>query len=1068
VGTAAQRFECDNSSPWTVSRDGNRAVVAIPQLAGAEKLARELGTDSYTPENGIDWSPFATVPLSLANLFSSEGLLSGLNGSFLPEASRTFIHIAPGVQAIEVLNLAARIALESATLRLPLVSIEPRPPSAAKTSVIQIGFHPSANGRNSKPGTGSIQILEESAGHVLCIDGSDSEGEAAALDHAALRLPNAWEYGKAHLHLSRIEEDLKDFFQLRSPAGQSTAVLKIARELIGKLSEAESASAALTLYADTCGWNFETVAPEMFPGLKVIAEDLNIARNHIVFDESFEFSWEVDEAREIIARSVIPKIQTNSTVQIELRISEAAEIRHSLANEIREQILDCGADASRTTVRVLSAHKQGYCWINEILAPRLENAKRIRIHFKRLKDAAASLLESEERWLHELYPIDEVLSKQLGIDSEQITFHAADFNGPETYEIFAEDLTGKTVLRESFRSAFVLRPMFDLFPDYAQIRVSTGWLQAIVDDETVADSRIATDPEKFWNCFQTDTLPKIGRYLSQLHGGKPPNNIGPHFGALEVDLWLSEPDHRIGIDEERISTLEPLHEDIYFETLLFFDLLGLKHPGRIIPRIHAARPGRGGTARIRFTGKSAPNARVQLSWIDSGGLNHTRTVDVLPGQTATPRIQGMTLQAGHDSVTSIDIAGIEASKENVALFETIGQLHRNGFELDWLSYEGIDSIRFGSVELSRNAQSYHQPTIQVSTEQPRATVQCRSPIGTEECQAIMERLAAFPQIHPFCAGTSLLGNAIWAMDVVAPMAGKYVSQAKVALSKPGIFLTGRQHANEVSSTTHILKLAETLVSEPKGHELLKRVNFILQPITNPDGANLVVALHKDTPEFMLHAGYLGSLGVDVTLEQWEENPIYPESRTRPFLWRMWLPDLVLNPHGYPSHEWVQLFAGYTAWVKSREISARDWWIPRGWFIPRFDYVTANEGAARNLHGEAMIHMHRVLATNGGWDQRMRRRYAKYGLGESQSTLQASKGGPDAFTFALRFPQITWLEVVSEAPDEVASEDWLETLTQTGLQFSLFCAQYLADHATRPERKICKESGTMLRITRKRP
>ena len=28
------------------------------------------------------------------------------------------------------------------------------------------------------------------------------------------------------------------------------------------------------------------------------------------------------------------------------------------------------------------------------------------------------------------------------------------------------------------------------------------------------------------------------------------------------------------------------------------------------------------------------------------------------------------------------------------------------------------------------------------------------------------------------------------------------------------------------------------------------------------------------------------------------------------VWRDWLPDIYLNPHGYPSHEWVQQFAGY--------------------------------------------------------------------------------------------------------------------------------------------------------------
>ena len=70
-------------------------------------------------------------------------------------------------------------------------------------------------------------------------------------------------------------------------------------------------------------------------------------------------------------------------------------------------------------------------------------------------------------------------------------------------------------------------------------------------------------------------------------------------------------------------------------------------------------------------------------------------------------------------------------------------------------------------------------------------------------------------------------------------------------------------------------------------------------------ADLAYELQEMTPDFMLHAGYLGSLGVDVTSGQWSANPMYPETSVRKDLWEMWLPDIVLNPHGYPSHEWHQ-------------------------------------------------------------------------------------------------------------------------------------------------------------------
>ena len=123
-----------------------------------------------------------------------------------------------------------------------------------------------------------------------------------------------------------------------------------------------------------------------------------------------------------------------------------------------------------------------------------------------------------------------------------------------------------------------------------------------------------------------------------------------------------------------------------------------------------------------------------------------------------------------------------------------------------------------------------------------------------------------------------------------------------------IVYSGRQHANEVSSTSHIDKLAEELVTQADKRELLKKVNVVVHPIYNPDGAQLSVDLYKITPDNMLHPGYHGSLSADVSTGQTEVDPIYPESRTRKQLADAWQPDAFLNPHGYPSHEWVQPFS----------------------------------------------------------------------------------------------------------------------------------------------------------------
>jgi hypothetical protein len=50
---------------------------------------------------------------------------------------------------------------------------------------------------------------------------------------------------------------------------------------------------------------------------------------------------------------------------------------------------------------------------------------------------------------------------------------------------------------------------FDRFPDYERVRVTTGWIKAEVAGRATLDERIATDPERFWDRFQSKTLPAL-------------------------------------------------------------------------------------------------------------------------------------------------------------------------------------------------------------------------------------------------------------------------------------------------------------------------------------------------------------------------------------------------------------------------------------------------------------------------------------------------------------------------------------------------------------------------------
>jgi hypothetical protein len=118
------------------------------------------------------------------------------------------------------------------------------------------------------------------------------------------------------------------------------------------------------------------------------------------------------------------------------------------------------------------------------------------------------------------------------------------------------------------------------------------------------------------------------------------------------------------------------------------------------------------------------------------------------------------------------------------------------------------------------------------------------------------------------------------MDILPKVEASHLSAAKQTTIKPTVLYSARQHANEVSSTSHVLKLAEMLLTDPAYKEKLKKVNVVVHPFTNPDGAQLAYDLQKITPNQMLHAGYLGPLGVDVTAGQNDPDPMYPETRVR--------------------------------------------------------------------------------------------------------------------------------------------------------------------------------------------
>ena len=167
--------------------------------------------------------------------------------------------------------------------------------------------------------------------------------------------------------------------------------------------------------------------------------------------------------------------------------------------------------------------------------------------------------------------------------------------------------------------------------------MTTGWVTAIADGDTLAHERIVTDPEWVWDRYQSRTLPAVYDYVMDRHDGNPRGGgaDAPFFGTLTVELELSEPDYRLGVDNEIISTMDALHEEVYFGTIEFFHLIGrnargqdLTYPGRIIPVMRPKGDGEAGRGRVSLTGFATDRPAVVVRYTTRDGASGERRLDI--------------------------------------------------------------------------------------------------------------------------------------------------------------------------------------------------------------------------------------------------------------------------------------------------------------------------------------------------------------------------------------------------------------------------------------------------------
>jgi hypothetical protein len=1149
--------------------------------------------------------------LDLHELFGIHGLLTGNQKNLVPESVSSKLYVPAGESGIAMANLAARLGLETTGIALPIALPDMGTSTVqVRTAAVISGDTPltqhakdllGAPGGTSmdkvlagqfgkdnalelpvlRPGEGELHVVDRAFGAnpALLVRG-DTAGTAAALDYASQRLPYLWEPSKKFGSLEEMRLDLAKFFSLRSSTGQATSAMFILDQWMDELTAGGKKIASATAEVDVDESDpklakfvrdeivaklktqkVEVKTGNLHAGTKCCSSDPDLHNmSQIVpykqaeptFRDDFTIPWEGKRMMDAV-RKASANIQKGQPVKLEVRVSEGPEERVKIRQQLLDMLKQAGADPAQTEVTVLCTYKSGYSWLVDEIEPMLKSkgVAKIKIEFAPYPDPTKqNTMRSLYRWNQELFPVDEVLAKDLQIPLKSVEIAKMNDDKGPTYKVHAYGADGKEILSRDFTVKTATRPYSDQFPEYETVTVETGWVKLTSGTSTLLDERVASDTEMFWDHYQKETLPRIFKIVMAQNDGKPRVEFQPLFDTLKVSYKMSEPDYKLGIEQEQISSLEALQEDTFFGTENFFYMLGdllagsrMDYMGRIIPVSYPSRDGEDGEAHIEFYAKDAGFPKVRLAWKaegDSVEQEKERPLAAIPS-AGHMRLVAARVQAGKDNVDSltwrmpVDFKkynydewvvlaeqsrvdrSISSSDQAAAQVEWLQKMHSAGLYRDELTYPRLSNLAFQfEVPVPINSPEHTKKEIVVSqlavvppvTKRPMITdftptpldatghfVQWDNPISPGDEEHLLSRLGTYPGVDVYWMGRSYLGRNMWAADMTLPTPSTLTSMPKATTLKASIIYSGRQHANEVSSTSHLMKLGEELVLDPKRRESLKKVNVILHPITNVDGAELSIDLAKTSPHNMLHPGYHASLTADVTSAQNEEFPIYPESATRRLLWNAWLPDAFLNPHGYPTHEWVQPFSEYSAWITNRmgAETGRTNWVPRGWFTS-LSYLGDDEHpdsrtvtyAIREKIVDEMAKTPGVLDLNAHENDR----YERFQRWDTESyqqpiykgvrinmALKGTDAGGRGNTGAnvgigglmVRYPEITYDDGYTEAPDETAYGDFLHLVASAGLAYDHAHLDYLTEGKLRIRRtQRDAADGVTWQVERKRP
>ncbi len=823
--------------------------------------------------------------------------------------------------------------------------------------------------------------------------------------------------------------DMTDDMAMRSPDGQLAY-------LAAKKKEQEG------IYEAFVSPDMNQEAKTAFTGV----DFHNYKAGKAVYEKTYEYPWEVDVFETILSTQVYPYLKTGDQIQIFGALSEDQKVRSKVVSRLQKGIQDAGAVLEKA--EVICAYKQGFSWLEEVVVPQVKGRQidQVEIYFKPfLPEGETEWIDENGavpvrhtvaadhpdkwydlpiRYLQELYPIEDVLVKELGVQREQVVFLPYEGTESLTY-ICNVRAGGEIVFSETYEAHWSQRPYLDAFPNLGKVHPATGYIKVFQNGNLLLEKQIPTDLERIWDTYQKEVLTDCAEYVLKKTGGVLGEDLQPFFHQLHLDVTVSEPDLRVGCREDLISSLDALHEDMYFAGADYFKYLGLAKtgtvldaPGLILPDIHQAE----GKPVMKVTLLEQEKERPEI-YCD-GKL----VCASMKQEAVHVMITKVSYENGEITV-HVTAKGAEAS-----VLQAYAQLFEEGILSNSHRLEHCHRI----VLESETGQSFAAvvPAQKVTAKNKSITeidLHENELIGYETYLEIMEELKQVPGIEVFRTAVSYAGReqyAIW----LAPEYEGYLSMTKYLTNRPSELINARHHANEVSSTNGIFILLKKLLTEEKYRGLGEELSLVMVPMENVDGAAIHYELQKEHPYWKFHVARFNALGKEFFRDSFKKVTIHTEAMGHSRIYERFAPDVIVDNHGVPSHEWEQQFSGYTS------PSYKGFWLPRSLLYGYFWYVTDDV-----YHGNYLVNkkMEDVIADQIAESAEMTAlnlewsgQFEKYAHRWLPKLFPADyyknminywipyTAAPDNSYPAARFPWITTVSYTSEVADETAQGAYL--------------------------------------------